>query len=62
VDKIVAWLQSEPAVVWTTGATALIAAVQNEPAINQDAKNWITLGLSFLVGLIIRQGVSPKAI
>jgi hypothetical protein len=44
---------------WTSGGTAVIAAVQADPNIAQDWKNYITLGITLGVGAIIRQNVNP---
>ena len=59
MDQLLAWIKSEPAIFWTSSATAVIAAVQAEPFFDADIKNWVTLGITLIVGFVIRQGVSP---
>ena len=53
------FLASEPAIFWTSGATAIIAAIQADPMLTLEWKNYITLAITLGVGAIIRQGVSP---
>jgi hypothetical protein len=59
MDGILKWLASEPAAVWTTGGTAVIAAIQADPNISLEWKNWVTLGITLSLGLIIRGAVTP---
>jgi hypothetical protein len=52
-------ISSEPAIVWTSGGAAVVAAVQASPDIQQTYKNIIALVITLAVGAIIRQGVTP---
>jgi hypothetical protein len=60
MDKVLSWLKSEPAIVWTTGGTALAGAIQADPYLITDAKNYLTLAIAFGVALIVRSAVTPS--
>jgi hypothetical protein len=59
LTKLEAFLASEPSMVWTSGGAAIIAAIQADPYLVSDVKNWLTLGITLGIGLIIRSNVSP---
>lgn len=59
MDKIIAWLKAEPAVVWVSGGTALAGAIQADPYLLPEWKNYLTLAISMGVALLIRQAVTP---
>ena len=59
MNNIIAWIKSEPAVVWTTGGAAIVAAIQNTGGLTTDGRNWLTLGVMLGVGLITRGAVTP---
>jgi hypothetical protein len=58
MDKIIAFFNKEPAVVWTSSGAAIVGAIQADPLILQDWKNWLSLAIT-VVGFIIRQSVTP---
>jgi len=51
-------ISSEPAIVWTSGGAAVVAAVQAS-AMQQDYKNIIALVVTLAVGMLIRGKVTP---
>lgn len=59
MDKLLAWLKSEPAILWTTAGAAVCTTIQTTSFFDSDTKNWLTLGITLVVGIIIRGSVTP---